>query len=34
MYDTVGNTFYQMRGTTITDAAAGPVVDEYWDLTA
>ena len=33
-YDTVSNSFWPMVGTTITDAAAGPVVDEYWDLTA
>lgn len=33
MYDTVENTFYPMQGTTITDAAAGTIVDEYWDLT-
>ena len=33
-YDTVRNAFYSMSGTTITDAAAGPVLDEYWDLTA
>ena len=33
-YDTVRNAFYPMSGTTITDAAAGPVIDEYWDLQA
>lgn len=34
MYDTEGHTFFPMAGTAITGAAAGPVVDEYWDLTA
>ena len=34
LYRTSNSTFYPMTGTTITDAAAGPVVDEYWDLTA
>lgn len=34
LYDILTNTFYPMQGTTITDAAAGPIVDEYWDLTA
>ena len=33
MYDTVTNTFYPMNGTSTTTSAAGPVVDEYWDLT-
>ena len=33
-YDTVRNAFYPMSGTTITNAAAGPLVDEYWDLQA
>ena len=33
-YDTVRNAFYPMIGTTITDAAAGPIVDEYWNLQA
>lgn len=33
-YDTVRNAFYLMQGTTITDGAAGPILDEYWDLTA
>ena len=33
MYDIKTNTFHPMQGTTITDGAAGPVVDEYWDLT-
>lgn len=34
MYDTVTNTFYPMNGTSTTTAAAGPIVDEYWDMTA
>lgn len=34
MYDVVAQRFFPMAGTTITDGAAGPVVDEYWDLTA
>lgn len=34
LYDVKTGTFYPMTGTTTTDAAAGPVVDEYWDLTA
>ena len=34
LYDVLNNTFYPMEGTTITDAAAGPILDEYWDLTA
>lgn len=29
MYDTISGTFKPMVGTTITDAAAGPVVNEY-----
>ena len=29
MYDTVSDTFIALQGTTITDAAAGPTVDEY-----
>ena len=33
-YDTVRSAFYSMSGTTITDAAAGPIVDEYWNLQA
>lgn len=33
LYNVPSNTFYPMVGTTITDAAAGPVLDEYWDLT-
>lgn len=31
-YDIVKQEFKPMIGTTITDAAAGPIVDEYWDL--
>ena len=34
LYDTINSVFYPMAGTTITDAAAGPILDEYWDLTA
>ena len=34
LYDTVTSTFYPMSGTNITTSAAGPVIDEYWDLTA
>lgn len=34
LYDVITNTFYPMTGTTITYGAAGPVADEYWDLTA
>ena len=32
MYDTITSTFHPMVGTNITSTAAGPVVDEYWDL--
>ena len=34
LYDTVSGIFRPMQGTTITDAAAGPIVDEYWNLQA
>lgn len=34
LYDVLNSVFYPMQGTTITSGAAGPVVDEYWDLTA
>ena len=34
MYDVISQKFFPMAGTTITDAAAGPILDEYWDLTA
>lgn len=34
MYDTIGKVFHPMIGTNITNSAAGPLVDEYWDLTA
>lgn len=34
MYDTINNVFYPLTGTTITSGAAGPTVDEYWNLTA
>ena len=34
LYDVLNGTFYPMEGTTITDGAAGPIADEYWDLTA
>ena len=33
LYDTQNNVFRPMIGTNITDAAAGPIVDEYWDFT-
>lgn len=33
LYDTVTNTFKQLQGSATTDAAAGPTVDEYWNLT-
>ena len=32
LYDVISNTFRQIEGTNESDAA-GPVVDEYWDLT-
>ena len=34
LYNVINNTFYPMNGTTITSSAAGPIIDEYWDLTA
>ena len=34
IYDTINNTFIPMTGTTITSDAAGPVVDEDWNLQA
>ena len=34
VYDAINNLFRPMQGTNITTQAAGPVVDEYWDLTA
>lgn len=34
LYDVLNSVFYPMQGTTTTSAAAGPVTDEYWDLTA
>lgn len=34
LYDTQNNVFRPMIGTNITDAAAGPLVDEYWNLQA
>lgn len=34
LYVPQNSTFYPMIGTNITDAAAGPVINEYWDLTA
>lgn len=34
LYDTEGQIFFPMAGTNITSTAAGPTVDEYWDLTA
>lgn len=33
MYDVVTGTFYPMQGTTTGNAAAGTVINEYWDLT-
>lgn len=33
LYDVNTGLFHQMIGTTITDGAAGPIVDENWDLT-
>lgn len=34
LYNTSNGYFIEMEGTNITDSAAGPTVDEYWDLTA
>lgn len=34
LYDTADKTFLPMTGTVITDAAAGTVIDEYWNLQA
>lgn len=34
LYDVVNHEFLPMQGTNITSSAAGPLVDEYWDLTA
>lgn len=34
LYDTINGVFKPMQGTTTTSSAAGPVIDEYWDLTA
>ena len=34
LYDTVSQTFFPMTGSIVTSGAAGPVADEYWDLTA
>jgi len=34
LYDTITGQFEVMNGTDIYDTAAGPVIDEYWDLTA
>lgn len=34
LYDVLNSTFYPMQGTNITSTAAGPIEDEYWDLTA
>lgn len=34
LYDVLNNTFYPMAGTSITSGAAGPIVDEYWNLQA
>ena len=34
LYDTITNQFWPCLGTDRTDTVAGPIVDEYWDLTA
>lgn len=34
LYDALTSKFYPMQGTNITSTAAGPIADEYWDLTA
>ena len=34
LYNVKNGAFFPMQGTNITDAAAGPVIDEYWDMTA
>ena len=34
LYNVKNGYFFPMTGTNITNAAAGPVIDEYWDLTA
>ena len=34
LYDVITSTFYPCEGFNTTSSAAGPVVDEYWDLTA
>lgn len=33
LYNVSNGYFIEMEGTNITDSAAGPIVDEYWDLT-
>ena len=33
LYDVVNGVFYPMSGTNTTTSAAGPIEDEYWDLT-
>ena len=32
LYDVIQSKFYPMQGTTITSGAAGPVIDEYWNM--
>ena len=34
LYDTETSTFHPMQGSNVTTAAAGPTIDEYWDLTS
>ena len=34
LYNVKNGIFFPMTGTNITDAAAGPVIDEYWNLQA
>jgi hypothetical protein len=34
MYDVISHVFFPMTGTTITYSAAGPTIDEYWNLQA
>lgn len=34
LYDVLNSRFYPIAGTNITTSAAGPVVDEYWNLQA
>lgn len=34
LYDVITGQFFEMQGTETTTTAAGPVVDEYWNMTA